>query len=141
MAKYLLKRIFYFIPTLIVISLLAFVISVNAPGDPVERLLTSAESGEVANIPTQSKLEDKIYWTRRLGLDLPVFYFSVQPLSYPDTLFRVIDKAERNSLKSLISESGDWPSVARYHQSPHAHTSRFCNSMSFLYKLLSPFLC
>ncbi len=116
MASYLYKRILYFIPTLVVISLLAFVISVNAPGDPVERLLTSAESGDIANRPTQAQAEDRIYWTHRLGLDLPVFYFSISPLSYPDTLFKIIDKGERNALKSLISESGNWKSIERYHQ-------------------------
>ena len=44
MFKYAIKRIITFIPMLIAISLLSFIISVNAPGDPVERLAKSAES-------------------------------------------------------------------------------------------------
>ena len=44
MLKYTLQRILTFIPMLIAISLLSFVISINAPGDPVERLAKSAES-------------------------------------------------------------------------------------------------
>jgi len=42
MFKYALKRILTFIPMLIAISLLSFVISINAPGDPVERLSKAA---------------------------------------------------------------------------------------------------
>ena len=44
MLKYTIERVLTFIPMLIAISLLSFVISINAPGDPVERLAKSAES-------------------------------------------------------------------------------------------------
>ncbi|MEO6168702.1 MAG: ABC transporter permease [Chitinophagales bacterium] len=115
MITYLIRRVLLFIPTLIVISLLAFVISVNAPGDPVERLVTSAESGDVANVATSSMQEEKRYWTHRLGLDLPVFYFSSAPLSYPDTLFRIIDKKERQALTSLLNSYGNWSQIQQYH--------------------------
>ena len=42
MLKYTLQRLITFIPMLIAISLIAFIISINAPGDPVERLSKSA---------------------------------------------------------------------------------------------------
>ncbi|MEP7127694.1 MAG: hypothetical protein ABI729_02450, partial [Chitinophagales bacterium] len=117
MIRYLLRRILLFIPTLIVISLLAFVISVNAPGDPVDRLVTAAESGDLANTATSSMLEEKKYWTHRLGLDLPVFYFSITPLSYPDTLFKIIDKKEQHALTVLLNSYGNWPTIESYHSS------------------------
>ena len=41
MLKYIIKRILTFIPMLIAISLIAFIISINAPGDPVERMTQS----------------------------------------------------------------------------------------------------
>ena len=44
MLRYTIQRVLTFIPMLIAISLLSFVISINAPGDPVERLAKSAES-------------------------------------------------------------------------------------------------
>ena len=44
MLKYTFQRIIAFIPMLIAISLLSFIISINAPGDPVERLAKSSES-------------------------------------------------------------------------------------------------
>src|SRR4030095_12132839 len=116
MLTYLLKRILLFIPTLIVISLLAFVISVSAPGDPVERLVTAAESGDMTGTPTRALLDQKIYWTHRLGLDLPVFYLSVMPASYPDTLYKIIDRKERAALKDLLNHNGNWHQISRYHE-------------------------
>jgi peptide/nickel transport system permease protein len=117
MLAYLLKRILLFIPTLILISLLAFVISVSAPGDPVDRLSTAAESGEMSNAPAQAVQEQKIYWSHRLGLDLPVFYFSIIPLSYPDTLYKIVDKTEREALKSFLNSYGKWEQISAYHAS------------------------
>ena len=40
MLKYLFKRLLIFIPTMVAITLVAFVISINAPGDPVEIMLS-----------------------------------------------------------------------------------------------------
>ena len=45
MLKYIFKRILIFIPTLIIITLLGFIISINAPGDPVERMMVAAQNG------------------------------------------------------------------------------------------------
>lgn len=115
MARYLLRRILLFIPTLIVISLLAFIISVSAPGDPVERLMSAAESGEALNVPSRVVKEQKIYWTHRLGLDLPVFYLSLSPLSYPDTLYKITDKEERHALKELLIKYGNWKEISQFH--------------------------
>ena len=42
MLKYTIKRVLTLIPMLIAISLIAFLISINAPGDPVERLSKAA---------------------------------------------------------------------------------------------------
>ena len=44
MFKYVIKRVLTFMPMLIAISLLSFIISINAPGDPVERLSKAAGS-------------------------------------------------------------------------------------------------
>lgn len=117
MLRYLLRRILLFIPTLIFISLLAFVISVNAPGDPVERLVNAAESGEFGHTSTTSMKEEKKYWTHRLGLDLPVFYFSITPSSYPDTLFKIVNKKEQRALISMLHKYGNWHQIELYHTS------------------------
>lgn len=117
MITYLFKRFVLFIPTLIVITLLAFIISVNAPGDPVDRLVTAAESGEVSVAASTSMQEEKLYWTRRLGLDLPVFYFSITPSTYPDTLYKITDKKERKALTALVNEYANWEAIQQYYKS------------------------
>ena len=116
MIAYLLRRILLFIPTLFVISLLAFIISVNAPGDPVERLVTAAESGEMSSTASASMQEEKRYWTHRLGLDLPVFYLSIAPYAYPDTLYKISDKQERMALTSQLNKYGNWKQIQYYYK-------------------------
>jgi peptide/nickel transport system permease protein len=76
MTGYIVRRLLFFIPTMIAISLMAFIISVNAPGDPVERLMT-AETGEAISTTYDGSDNLRTYWRKKLGLDLPVFYFSV----------------------------------------------------------------
>jgi peptide/nickel transport system permease protein len=114
MLRYILKRILIFIPTLIVITLLGFVISINAPGDPVERMVTSSQSGGEMGAQSLSQQKDKLFWRQKLGLDLPVFYFSLTSLSKPDTLYRIYDKAEREALDRLIAQHGNWEEIQNY---------------------------
>lgn len=117
MLKYLLRRILLFIPTIIIISLLAFVISVSAPGDPVSRMMSSAESGDAFQSQSNIQVQQQQLLSHRLGLDLPVFYFSMTPASFPDTLYRIYDRGERAALKSLLYQFGNWKSIEAYHSS------------------------
>lgn len=123
MFRYILKRIFIFIPTLIIITLLGFLISINAPGDPVERMVSSAQSGGEVGTQSVSQMKDKLFWRKKLGLDLPVFYFSVTSYAYPDTLYKIGDKPEREALSRLIAEYGNWNAIEQYHNS----LIRFCD--------------
>ncbi len=114
MIKYILRRIMVFIPTLVIISLLAFVISVNAPGDPVERMVVAAQSGGEIGSQTVSQVEQKMFWRRKLGLDLPLFYVAIRSMAEPDTLFKVYDKNERNGLSRLVDKHGNWKEIQDY---------------------------
>ena len=114
MLQYILKRVFIFIPTLIAITLLGFIISVNAPGDPVERMVRPSIDD---NAKTINVANEKKEWREKLGLDLPVFYFSLTSLSRPDTLYKIEDKNEREALDRLISIYGNWDVIQKYHQS------------------------
>lgn len=115
MLKYILKRIIVFIPTLIMISLLAFVISINAPGDPVERLSKSANKEGTASEQSGSTKKVKEEIRARLGLDLPVFYVSLSTLSDCDTLYKIADKAQQENLLKLSRQYGNWNAVSNYH--------------------------
>ena len=115
MFKYTIKRILTFIPMLIAISLLAFVISINAPGDPVERLSKAAgnEGGAEQQSGASKKIKQEL--RKKLGLDLPIFYLSITDLASSDTLYKVEDKYHKTSLEHLTHKSGNWPLVADYY--------------------------
>lgn len=115
MIVYLLKRVLLFIPTVILISLLAFALSKTAPGDPVE-LRNSAGSTPTA---TDARQIDRLYGetARLLGLDKPAFYCAVTSSAYPDTLHRILRRDHRQNLRRLIGRYGNWPAIQRYYHS------------------------
>lgn len=114
MLRYLLERILVFIPTLIAITLLGFVIMVSAPGDPVERMVVAAQSGGEIGSQSANQQEQKQFWNTKLGLDLPIFYLSLSSLAISDTLYRVHDKNEQEALSRLSHEFGNWPAISAY---------------------------
>ena len=92
---------------LVVISLVAFVISVSSPGDPAERLLSGDpnEAGE-AKSSNVNRVSEKFKLRHRLGLDLPVFYFSISALSDIDTIYRLDDPLQQEAVQRLARLSG-----------------------------------
>jgi peptide/nickel transport system permease protein len=133
MLKYIIKRIFIFIPTLIVITLLGFVISVNAPGDPVERMVTAAQSGGEIGSQSVSQIEQKMFWRKKLGLDLPVFYVAMNSLATPDTLYKIFDKSEKEALGRLVNKYGNWKEIQDFYLELGAlHAANFNRSIDTL---------
>ena len=116
MLKYTLQRLITFIPMLIAISLIAFIISINAPGDPVERLSKSAGNEGGAEQESGASKKEKQEIRKRLGLDLPIFYISIGSLASTDTLYKIQDKYHKKNLKSLTHQSGNWSSVSNYYK-------------------------
>jgi peptide/nickel transport system permease protein len=116
MLKYILKRLLIFVPTLFAISLLTFVISINAPGDPVDSMLNKGGGGE--GQVSQKLATEKAYNNLRhqLGLDLPVFYFSFTNATLSDTLHRVPKANHRANLERLSFENGNWGDVSEYYK-------------------------
>lgn len=119
MTRYLLKRILLFVPTLFVVSLLAFYISIKAPGDPVEMLSqnANAQGTNAAYTPSQ-QYKDSV--RARLGLNLPLFYFSLGTSNDCDTLYRVFNKQERYALHRLARKYGNWELVSKYYRQAKA---------------------
>jgi peptide/nickel transport system permease protein len=79
MRNYLLRRILLFIPTLLIIALVSFIILLNSPGDPVERMMQAGGTGEFVPGTLQEKQRAEL--RRQLGLDLPVFYFDIHSVT------------------------------------------------------------
>lgn len=112
MLAYLLQRLMLFIPSLIIIALLGFIISENAPGDPLLRLL--GDTGEYVEGRSQIEEQDYRLWAHRLGLDLPAFYLQVLPLSFPDTLHRIFNRREREAARYWMLRTGNKEAVEYY---------------------------
>ena len=116
MFTYIGKRILVFLPTLFVITLLGFIIAINAPGDPVEKMVSAASSSGELGKQSISQHEQRLFWRKKLGLDLPVFYFSISTLAAPDTLYRVYDKNENTALNRLLDKYGNWNEISNYNK-------------------------
>lgn len=112
MATYILRRLLLFIPTLLVISLIAFGLSKLAPGDPVLLYLEGAGNSEVAETPLRKRTFEEV--RRKLGIDHPAFYFAVRPRAYPDTLYKLLTQQERRVARQWIGQTGDWSKVRAY---------------------------
>lgn len=115
MLKYTIQRIITFIPMLIAISLLSFIISINAPGDPVERLAKSSESEGSAQEQSGASKKIKAELRKKLGLDLPIFYVNISDLASSDTLYKIQDKYQKSNLEALTHQSGNWQIVSNYY--------------------------
>ena len=101
MLSYVLKRILWFVPTLFAVTIIGFILLANSPGDPVNLLSNGAKAS--GNIE-----EQKTFWRKKLGLDLPLFYFSITTLSEPDTLYKVYDEQQLKIIKEDLKENGDY---------------------------------
>ncbi len=106
-----------FIPTLIAISLVTFIISINAPGDPVDTILNKKAGGGEGGQSTKAAVDETAYVNMRhkLGLDLPVFYFSFTNATSSDTLYRIPKADVRSNFEHISFIYGNWPNVARYY--------------------------
>lgn len=120
MVTYILKRLLFFIPTLFIISLAAFWISVNSPGDPVDNFAgAGSEFGfdqvSLANMVQFREKRERV--REKYNLHLPIFYVSVGSLSEPDTMYRFYEVDERTALQQLLGRYGNWEALQEYHRS------------------------
>lgn len=116
MLLYVFKRIILFVPIFFVVSLIAFGLSKIAPGDPVLELMQGTESQQNSFTDIQSR--NRIYKNvaTRIGVDLPPFYCSITTAATPDTLYRIVRKDQRATLKKLVSQYGNWVAIQQYYQ-------------------------
>lgn len=75
MLVYLSKRLLAFIPSIIALAVISFLLLKTAPGDPVEMMLTNQADQRETETAVDKKTMDEL--KHRLGLDLPVFYISI----------------------------------------------------------------
>jgi len=112
MTGYVVKRLLMIVPTLVLVLALSFLLQSLAPGDKVAKHLDL--EGSHATLTKEAYLQSYRSISARYGLDLPTFYFSIQPSYYPDTLYRVIPQEKRNLLTQMLRQVKDWEQVANF---------------------------
>jgi peptide/nickel transport system permease protein len=118
MLKFILKRVLFFIPTWLAISVVVFQLSQCTSGDPVAvRLQNDEEKGG---------FNDALYeqTARQLGYDKPSFYASITSKAYPDTLYKILRKDQRTALENLINQYGNWDKISVYHHAIKSFLSK-----------------
>jgi peptide/nickel transport system permease protein len=106
MLPFILKRLLFFIPTLLIVSLLAFEISLHALGNAAEMIVQNSQ-GNSEQLATTANYQNQIQlWKHQLGLDLPVFYFSIHSLATTDTLYKIEDELEQKKIENFQLNNG-----------------------------------
>ena len=109
MLQYILKRILYFIPTFLIVSLIIFFLS-KAAGEFYQ--CEQVSYGEI-------DIEDCKQEARQKGYDKPIFYFTLSTAAHSDTLYKIFREERRNALHQLIGQYGNWPVISQYKEALH----------------------
>lgn len=115
MLAYLIRRLLILFPTLIVISVIVFFISIQAPGDPAMIMLSKhSATGDRNQGMTRNFLLEK---RSELGLDKEIFYLDFSSKASYDNLQKIPFPAEREMLKNLSIKTGRPDLVKLYYKS------------------------
>lgn len=138
MLRYLLIRLVWLIPTLLVVSLIAFFISYSSPIDPVQSACGLRSAARDLNQYDRCKARI----IQEFHLAKPAFYFSVTSWAFDRELLQITEIKERAGAERLLFEWGDWQRVkswrqaSRIFQTQSAQFSRDSLSSSSLVKYL-----
>lgn len=104
------------IPTLVVVTFLAFLLSAYAPGDPILKFI--GEEPAMNASPEQRSHYQKLRndYHQKLGLHLPVFYFSIHALSEESSFLDISDPLHQRTLKRLLEKCGSEELVRDYYK-------------------------
>jgi len=101
----LLRRFISAIILLWIISIIAFWLSKSAPGDEVMDYLSIDDPRyNINSNPLDLRSAYQLVAHQR-ELDLPLFYWSISPGYYPDSVDRILPLDDREALKSWINYS------------------------------------
>lgn len=97
MKRYIFKKILLLIPTIFLLAVLVFFLSEMAPGDRV--MMNLDITGNSLNVENSISKKDYDRLAHQLNLDLPQFYFSIHPIAYPDTLYKIVNPQIKDPIK------------------------------------------
>ena len=107
MIQSLIRKTIYAFLWLWVISILAFWLSKQVPGDEILDYLSIETTAYSTALNPDQQREAYAHVAKKRGLDLPYFYFSIHKGYYPKSLFSLFPVEDREAVKSWIIQSHD----------------------------------
>ncbi|MBK6478602.1 MAG: ABC transporter permease [Saprospiraceae bacterium] len=102
MTRWLLNRVLMIIPVLLIISILAFLLMRSMQSEI--NLLKADQLGRNGNIAKTRVADD----------NLPLFYFSILPSNYPDTIYKIRPKSTNQRAISFLRQGTKWEDLQKY---------------------------
>ncbi len=107
MNPYFRKRLLLLLPTLVLVSFLAFWLQESVPGDPVAQMLQDEDPDAAMSLRDLRVYQAAYQRTaKELGMDRPSFYCSLTPRSLPDTLYRILPISRRETFAKWCRQTG-----------------------------------
>jgi len=115
MKRFVIKKALLIIPSLLILSIVVFLLSKIAPGDPVGNLI-ELRGQTTASLNTSMHSDNYQEVATELGLDKPNFYFGIHPASYPDTFYRIIHPQRKMIYSKWIEQIHNWDKIQSFNQ-------------------------
>ena len=110
--RYIVRRLVSALGVLLAVVVLTFWLSRYSSYDPVYTFLASTE-----DLEKPGTSEDRAAYKRAahtLGLDLPTFFWGLQPSHYPDTLHRLQPLVRRHQAEALLKHGLEWSVIEQF---------------------------
>ncbi len=133
MLRYIIIRLLLILPTLFIICAISFFLFQLSGSDPVDGLLSvrGLRSSDERSIDYEQEYRAA---ASELGTDQPLFYISLVPHYYPDTLHRISFPKEAELARDLLQEYREWDKIQAYMLALRAFTREVAQSgVSALY--------
>ena len=115
MTAFVFRRLLLALPTVLIVFIICFFLSRKMPGDEVDTFIgnnTEAYSSRNGDI----KLYEESYkrTVLKLGLNKPVFYWSLITKAYPDTFNSILYLPQKEVSRKYLNTNGNWPLIQAY---------------------------
>lgn len=109
--SYLIKRILWLFPALLIVLVMAFMLKNVVPGDPVESILMH-RGISIQDLERHTSTYEKLY--KAENYHLPLFYFSILPDHYPANIHNIIQGEERKNVKRLLKQGYTFNDISAF---------------------------
>ena len=117
----------YFLPTLLAVIFILFMIKANLPGDPVDDYMALISDNDPQ---AEYYLTDYAKVANKMGLTAAPFYVTLTPASYPEDIYTIIPISERKKRIEEILNQGFSLPVLRWHGADNYFHIWICNALS-----------